>query len=65
MGNWKKWLHGFLGAVISSTATTVGAVAGSTISGTPMDMKAVGGAALGGAITGAVLYLKQSPIPEE
>lgn len=63
--NWKHWLQGLLGAVVSSAATTVGAVAGSSMSGTPMDVKQVGGAAAGGAIAGAVLYLKQSPVPAE
>lgn len=63
--NWKKWLHGLLGAVISGTVTTVGATIGATASGSPMDAKATGGAALGGAITGAVLYLRQSPLPPD
>lgn len=63
--NWNKWLHGLLGAVISSTVTTVGAVAGTTMSGTPVDGKTLGGAVLGGAVSGAVLYLRKSPIPED
>lgn len=61
--NWKAWLHGLLGATIAGAATTVGAVSGATATGTPLDAKAVGGATLGGAIAGAVLYLRQSPIP--
>lgn len=63
---WKKWLHGLLGAVVSGAATAVGAVAGMVGSGeTHMDAGAVTGAAVGGAITGAVLYLKQSPVPPD
>lgn len=65
MSNWKKWLHGLLGAVISSAATTVGAAGGASMAGTPLEIKQLGGAAVGGAITGAVLYLRQSPIPAE
>lgn len=61
--NWKAWLQGLLAAAISGTATTVGAYAGTAMTGNALDLKATGGAALGGAVVGAVMYLKQSPIP--
>ena len=66
MKKWKKWLHGLLAAVISSASTTIGAIAGSAAAGADhIDLGQVSGAAIGGAIMGAVLYLKQSPLPPD
>jgi hypothetical protein len=61
--SWKIWLQGLLGAVVSGTATTVGAAGAASAAGSPLAIKQIGGAAIGGALAGAVLYLKQSPIP--
>lgn len=63
--NWKHWVKGLLAAIISGAATTVGAVGGAAAAGSPLELKQIGGAAAGGAISGAVMYLKQSPIPVE
>jgi len=66
--NWKNfhhWFHGLAAAVISSAASTVGAMIGAAAAGHPLDYTQLGGAALGAALLGAALYLKQSPLPPD
>lgn len=62
---WRHWLRGLLAAVISGSATTVGAVTGASAVGHPLEGEQLAGAAVGGAVAGAVMYLKQSPVPPD
>lgn len=59
------WVHGLFAAVISTAASTVGAMIGAAATGHPLDYTQLGGAALGAALLGAVMYLKQSPLPPD
>ena len=63
MGNWKLWLRGLIAATINSTAITV-----TSALTDPEHATNIGklGATVGvGALTGLLLYLKQSPLPPD
>lgn len=60
---WKLWLKGLLAATINSTAiTTVSALTDPEHALNPAKLGATVGV---GALTGMLLYLKQSPLPPD
>ena len=64
----KAWLHGLLGAALTGAATTAGAVLSAMAFSPKMVWSiefwaTVGGAGIAGGVTGALLYLRQSPLP--
>ena len=65
----RKWFRGLFGGIIGSAASSASAamgLAGASAIGVdvkPLDLKQLGAVFLTGAICGAVLFLKQSPIP--
>lgn len=66
MLNLELWLKGLLAAVISGAANTVAVIIVDPDHFSPTAVggfKKLGAVALGGAIVGAVMYLKQSPVP--
>lgn len=61
--NWKLWLKGLLAATINSVAvTTTSALTDPEHAMNPGKLSATIGV---GALVGALLYLKQSPIPPD
>jgi hypothetical protein len=60
MTNWRVWLRGLLAAFISAGATAASGAAATKLS----DLRGIAVMALVSGIAGAVLYLRQSPIPK-
>ena len=65
----KIWLHGLAAAAITGAATTGGGVLSAMAFAPKMVWNVefwatVGGSAVFGAVFGAVLYLRKSPVPE-
>ncbi len=58
--SWQVWLKGLLAAFISAGAT---AASGATLTRIS-DLRGIGVMALVSGIAGALLYLKQSPVPK-
>ena len=67
MSDWRIWLKGLVAAVLSSAANSMSVLIADpqhfnpTIAG---GFRNLGIVALVGAIVGAALYLKQSPVPK-
>ena len=67
----KKWFHGLLGGAIGGGATSASSwlgMAGAKAAGLDvpvLNLKSLGVIFLSGAISSALLYLKQSPIPPD
>ena len=65
----RKWFRGLAGGVIGSAASNLaaalglGAASSMGVKVTALDLKQLGVLFVAGAISGAVLFLKQSPIP--
>jgi hypothetical protein len=61
LASWEVWAKGLLAAFISAGVT---AVSGATLTRIS-DLKGIGVMALVSGIAGALLYLKQSPVPKD
>lgn len=66
----KAWLHGLLGAAITGAATAAGGVLSAMafvpkMAWTVEFWATVGGAGVFGGLTGALLYLRKSPLADE
>jgi hypothetical protein len=58
---WQVWVKGLLAAFISAGATAASGAAVTKLS----DLRGIGVMALVSGITGALLYLRQSPVPKD
>jgi hypothetical protein len=58
---WQVWAKGLLAAFISAGATAASGAAVTKLS----DLRGIGVMALVSGITGALLYLRQSPVPKD
>ena len=63
--NWRHWIHGLIAAIISSASTTILATVGTNITGDPLNWHQIQTIAVSSSFMGALLYLKQSPLPAE
>jgi hypothetical protein len=59
MENWQVWVKGLAAAFVSAAATAASGAAATKLS----DLRGIAVMALVSGIAGALLYLKQSPIP--
>lgn len=59
------WLKGLASAVISGISSAILSSGYCSVTGTPLSLNQIGSVVIGAAITGACLYLKQSPIPDD
>jgi hypothetical protein len=60
MKSWEIWGKGLLAAFISAAATAASGVAATRLS----DLRGIAVMAVMAGVAGALLYLKQSPIPK-
>lgn len=64
--NWKVWLKGLIGAIVSTAANSVSVLVADPKHFNPgiAGWANLGLVALVSAVVGAALYLKQSPVPK-
>ncbi len=63
--NWRTWLKSLVAAVIGGTANTLSALLVDPVAFNINDLPKLGKLAIGSAIISLVLFLKQSPLPND
>lgn len=63
--NWRTWLKSLVAAVIGGTANTLSAMLVDPVAFNINDLPKLGKLAIGSAIISLVLFLKQSPLPND
>ena len=63
--NWRTWLKSLVAAVIGGTANTLSAMLVDPVAFNINDLPKLGKLAVGSAIISLVLFLKQSPLPND
>lgn len=62
--SWEQWFKTLIAGSISGSCSAILASFGAAAVGKPLDWKQIGAVAGSGAFMSAVMYLKQSPLPD-